>query len=704
MLGAMAKHPKRTPVRTPITGDQLRGLSASDYRPSGGDALGDLVDHEEMDLIQRVRAKATGLVPMRNPVPLPGSPGPEDEAQAYQGTLGMLLSAEGFQVTEEELNDAAEATLHGDAQDPTWEGMTKQMIRASCAFFAQEVLTGSPKPPYNGQFFINEHHEEWDDLVCNHDRICVLAARDHGKTFFFNFAYPLWKASTMPWGKGFILSATAPQAERILEDIIAEVEGNPKLHWLIPTRKEARKWSSKYVRFSNGHRIYARGFGTKVRGFHPDYIIGDDVLNDESIYSELVRRKQSEYWFTAISNMVVPGGQIVIVGTPFHKDDLYHEIENNEEYEFRKYAAITREGQALWPERYTLEDPPPEGAENLERKKREIGSIRFTREFLCEPVADDMSLFPLRLFKGDPIEQMNVKLGMPGEFWDKAGVTRFMGVDFAMSSNVSADYTVVFTMGLDGYGNRWVVDIQREKGLAYQDQLSLINSVARKYEPALVFLEDNQMQRIFGDELIRTSDLPIRKFTTGVQKNSLDKGVPSLRVLLENGKFRIPRGDKHSVEQTDIWIDEMRSFTWQDGKLQSVGGHDDTVMACWICDQAVRHGGFKFSFGDEEYEGSLDDFLDELTGDGEQGADGTVQRTGDEESAVSATSADSADGGPAAQGRAHGQLQGEDLLRAILKKKMKGRHRGKPKAKPVVPAPSIEPGLHDLVDEDLLFE
>ena len=87
------------------------------------------------------------------------------------------------------------------------------------------------------------------------------------------------------------------------------------------------------------------------------------------------------------------------------------------------------------------------------------------------------------------------------------------------------------------------------------------------------------MQRIFGDELIRTSDLPIKKFHTGVQKHSLDKGVPSLRVLLENGKFRIPRGDARSVELTDIWIDEMRSFTWHDGKLASVGGHDDTVMA-----------------------------------------------------------------------------------------------------------------------------
>jgi hypothetical protein len=141
--------------------------------------------------------------------------------------------------------------------------------------------------------------------------------------------------------------------------------------------------------------------------------------------------------------------------------------------------------------------------------------------------------------------------------------------------------------------------------------------MGRLYEPGIIFVEANQAQRIFGDELIRTTDLPIKHYTTGSEKNSLDKGVPSLRVLLENGKFRIPRGDKRSVELTNTWVEEMRSFTWVDGKLQSVAAHDDTVMACWICDQAIRHGGFSFDFGEDvdldgtpEWEMDLDDSTD----------------------------------------------------------------------------------------------
>ncbi len=50
-------------------------------------------------------------------------------------------------------------------------------------------------------------------------------------------------------------------------------------------------------------------------------------------------------------------------------------------------------------------------------------------------------------------------------------------------------------------------------------------------------------------------------------------------------------------------------------KLQSVGGHDDTVMACWICDQAIRLGGFTFTFGEEETDVAMDVMIAELTGE-----------------------------------------------------------------------------------------
>lgn len=542
----------------------------------------------------------------------PPTPSATDAQPAGLGEL-FQTKTKTFEVTEEEINTRSMVS-HG-GQDPAWDIFEAQMIQASCAFMAQEILRGPAEAPYNGRFLISDHHEEWDYLLTTFDRLCILAARDHGKTFYWDFAVPIWKALTQPNGSGFIFSATQEQAARILGDIRFEIETNNRLQWLVPARKD--KWSESHIRLANGHQIYARGFGTKVRGAHPTWIVVDDGLNDETAYSPVTRHKQIDYFYTAITNMIVPGGQIVVVGTPFHQADLYADLKKNPEYEFRRYSAITQKDdgseQALWPERYPLE--------RLEKRRNEIGVIRFTREFKCDPIADDMSLFPERLFRGSPVEQPTVVLGAPKEAWDALGIMAFMGVDFAMSSTVSADYTVVWTMGVDKMGNRWVMDIQREKGLGFQEQLSLILGVARRYEPGLVYMESNQMQRIFGDELIRTTDLPIKKFVTTAQsKNALDKGVPSLRVLLENQKFRIPRGDRRSVELTDEWVAEMRAFTWADGKLQSVGTHDDTVMACWICDQAIRQGAFGYSFGDdaEDGEADFDSMMRELTGEDEE--------------------------------------------------------------------------------------
>lgn len=493
--------------------------------------------------------------------------------------------------------------------------------RVSCAYYAKSVLLRRENPGESSEYVVADHHLEWNRLVSNHDRICVMAPRDHGKSFFFDFALPIWKADHIPNGKGYIFSATQDQAVRILSDIKDEIEDNPNLRHLLPPQKEV--WNATSIKLANGHRIYARGYGTKIRGAHPQWIVVDDGLNDEDAYSELVRNKHIEYFYTAISNMIVPGGQIVVVGTPFHASDLYDSLSKNTEYAFRKYPAL-HSGKALWPGRYSMEA--------LEKKRREIGPIRFTREFLCEPVSDDMSIFPGHLFMGAPVEQPLVTLGMPLSFWRRAGIKSvFIGVDLALSASTNADFTVIFVLGVDEHGNRWVLDIIRKQGLPFNEQLSIITSTSKKYDADLVFIEANQMQRVFGDELIRTTDIPVKKFvttgtgklqkgqpkgnTTSANKNSLEGGVPSLRVLLENRKIRIPRGDAASVETTDKWINEMRAFTFLDGKLQGVGAHDDTVMAFWIADQAVRQGGFTFSTGEEEETGgSLDEFLKDLTG------------------------------------------------------------------------------------------
>ena len=172
-----------------------------------------------------------------------------------------------------------------------------------------------------------------------------------------------------------------------------------------------------------------------------------------------------------------------------------------------------------------------------------------------------------------------------------------------MSSSVGADYTVITCLGVDRFGKRTILDIVRVKGMAFQNQLELIKETWRKYDADMVFCESNQMQRIFGEELARTTDMPVYQFNTSATgKNSLHSGVPALRTLIENRKFVFPVGDEYSSRNIRILIEEMTSFAWVDGKLRGVGTHDDCVMSLWIADQAVRKGAFTFGFADGEEE------------------------------------------------------------------------------------------------------
>ena len=463
------------------------------------------------------------------------------------------------------------------------------LLRTDLSYFAEEILGME----------ISHHHKGWSSLTAKNKKLCIEAPRDHGKSFMFSFAYPIWRAyfnwipstlhgadfKSMPKiSVGYIFSNTQDQAIKLLQIVKEELESNPKLRHLVPLKKDV--WSKTEIRLANGAYIRARGWGQSVRGAHPVWIICDDTLNDETIYSEMTRNKQIDYFYSAVTPMLVPGGQLIVVGTPFHQEDLYQKLLENRAYLFHRSPALNEVGEPLWPTRYTKE--------MLLQRKEEVGSTRFAREYLCLPISDESSLFPERILRPcfDPQYEMPKSLSDD----DRKALRVYTGVDLALSSTVGADFTVITTIGVDEFGNRFLIDIKRSKGHTMMEQLRQIEDVYRTYRPIKVLIEDNAFQRVFRDELIRNTDIPVEGFTTGVNKQALDKGVPSLQILFENRKFIIPRKTERDRDITDKLVNELKCFTWVDGKLQGLGAHDDMVMSLWIANEAANSHGFSFDF------------------------------------------------------------------------------------------------------------
>jgi hypothetical protein len=521
--------------------------------------------------------------------------------------------------TEAELEAMVRLAGEVPEADPAWDTVYLDLLRSSCAYFASEKIRGPQKDPYNGKFLLGRHHLEWDQLIQGFLRLNILAARDHGKSFFFTMAYPIWKAGyNAPGSYGIIFSATQPQAEEFLAKIKEELLENPEFAHLVPYSRD-RYWSAKRITLRNKAVIRAAGFGVKIRGGHPDWCVCDDVLNDDDIYSETIRRKNVDYFLSAIAGMVHVTDQLIVVGTPMHQADLYAVLADNEQlksllgdvdpkeiakylYECRSYPAVDPEtGECLFPERYN--------ERALLLKRIELKSAaRYAREYLCQALSDEASLFPSKLFEGPEVKLPYV-LGLPGSYWEKMGYLRYSGVDIAMSAETGADYFVIFTIAVSPNGVRYVANIRRGKGWSFTRQIDEIKEEYYLMRPEIIHIEANQMQRVWTDEVVRTTDLPVRKFfTTGVggaqprnawrkgatqvavNKHHIDRGVPGLRMLFEHKKWRIPRGDEYSIKETEVWIGEMGALGWIDGKVQSVGKHDDTVMACWMADTSVQMG------------------------------------------------------------------------------------------------------------------
>jgi hypothetical protein len=503
------------------------------------------------------------------------------------------------------------------------------LLQTSLAYFAKHILRMDV-----GDFYLAISEE-----INEQKRLAVQAARDTGKSALFSYAFAIWMAWRFPGALGYIFSSTHGLAcdllsiikngNRQVDPVTGEEMGLyaladiPELADLVDEKR--CDWAKNEIELTNGSRIRARGWERgAIRGPHPLWAVCDDVLKEGSLWSELEREKAINFLKTAVTNMLLRGGWIVVVGTPFHEDDLYGWVKQNKAYKFLKFPGIMEfhpgspyydeekgggvQYRSLVPNRHTVAE--------LRAKREEIGAVAFAREILCEPITDDLTLFPSHLFAGDvmshhcPWQPSLLQCHALG--WET-----YIGVDIAESADVGADYFVVTVLALDGHGNRYIIDSYRDRGVGFQRQLSIIRDLAVKYRPVLVYVESNAMQRIWSEELIRTTELPIKAFHVGTNKNRLSVGVPSLRVLLENEKLRLSRSTPEAIEATDAYIDEMKRFGWFQGKLQGAGSHDDCVMSLWIAIEATRDATFKYYMPEQDDLGELS--RDVLNAEDEQG-------------------------------------------------------------------------------------
>lgn len=415
---------------------------------------------------------------------------------------------------------------------------------------------------------IPDFHREIYGLLLSGKRLAMAAPRGFAKSYLCSFFYPLWEALFLRSKDICIISASEGLAIEWLRKIKREIETNRLLkYWF--GELQGDKWTENHIILNNPAKtnIRARGAGGQIRGFRPDLIILDDIETDESVASEDQRNKLRDWVFKACLNTLLPHGKFVWIGTIISPLALLQEVlDSDNDWEKRRYAAYTgeqKEGCELWPQLWPHN--------KLQERKKEIGSLAFSSEYLNNPILNETA----------PIKphQLRYYTELP------KNLNLVIAVDPAYSEEQKADFKVAALVGIDHLHNRYLVSYVRTHAPSGEFINSILNMyLMNKGQITAVGLPkgagDTEFWNSITNEALRRHIYPPfaelkNAFKTGTdrtKRNKKDRIIAALQPLFENGKYFIHQNHEDAR-------DELLSI--------GVSRHDDLTDALAYAEQLL---------------------------------------------------------------------------------------------------------------------
>jgi len=290
-------------------------------------------------------------------------------------------------------------------------------------------------------------HYEIYDLIMKEELLALAAPRGFAKSSIVAKVYPLWLALFKKRTDICIISASETLAVEHMRYIKMSLESSPYVlaGW---GDLKSDKWTENHLMIKHPDNtlinLRAKGAGGQIRGFRPDCIILDDIETDEGVVSEEQRKKLKNWLFKACLNTLLPGGQMLLIGTILHQLSLLNDLLNMpNKWIKRRYRAYVGEeqkaGNELWPQARTHEW--------LQERKATIGTTAFANEYMNDPKADEAS----------PLKDEMIK------YWTElpAQMAAVMAIDPAYKDHDQADYKVAVLVGIDVNNNRYLIDYIR---------------------------------------------------------------------------------------------------------------------------------------------------------------------------------------------------------------------------------------------------
>jgi hypothetical protein len=426
-----------------------------------------------------------------------------------------------------------------------FDASKKNLYERNFWLFLKEVMT-----PPEKQCNLTRVHKEWCDALQadygERRRKMYLKPRGTYKTSIYVIAFACWIFIRDPDRTALLVSVNGEKAGQNYRAIRTHLRENRQILacW-------GRVWDNQRGRFTNNGiwqrfrdpsdvnhhtpNLRSAGMGASLTGQHYDTIFCDDIVSEKDRDSPTERENTKNYFrrLQPILNDDAPG-EIIVVGTRWHFDDLYHHIEFDLNqtlkgdrkyiceiealYEMDKDAWLTRNeikyitdpetGKFVlrFPEKY--DDAAIDGLQNT------MGLPDFYAQYLNNPTPSEATGFPRENMVLFDMKDMAAKIKDLDviTYWDPATSER---------DTLKVCYSALVTVGLD-----------RKESIAYVlgatlMKMDTVEGVERAREHIQAFSPRVFAYEASGDPVLLEKELRYMLLNAGLMTKTRLRKVPT---------------------------------------------------------------------------------------------------------------------------------------------------------------------------------
>jgi predicted phage terminase large subunit-like protein len=318
-------------------------------------------------------------------------------------------------------------------------------------------------------------------------RLIVNLPPRSGKSIFVSVAYPAWLLAQDPTCRIIVVSYSNELAADLHRQFRTVLEAD----WyqrLFPDTLLSKDTALEAVTTVGGGR-YATSIEGSLTGRGADLIIIDDPHKAEEAQSEKALAQVWEWYSgTLVSRLNDQRtGKIILVMQRLHQDDLAGRLLARQQWTHLNLPALAPYNQSIplgnGGVKHWLCDEPLDaergGREVLEKTKREIGSAKFSAQYLQQPVPKAGNLIQLQWFRRydqAPVKQAGDRIV---QSWDPAS-----GID---DHN---DYSVCTTWLVTKEKKYYLLDVFRAR-INFLDLKRKVRSHALRFAADVILIEKN---------------------------------------------------------------------------------------------------------------------------------------------------------------------------------------------------------------------